>query len=91
MDVGVEGVPFGDGGEDAHGDYFVAEGAEVVVALVEFLLLEFGAFDVGLVGAVGVEGCFHGHHDVVVLAVVDVCAYGPAEGLSAHGSGDHFN
>lgn len=63
-------MPLVDGGNDAQGDDFVAELAEVVVALVKFLVFLGSSLDGSYMDAVLVDGSLHGHHDVVVLAVV---------------------
>lgn len=63
-EVGVEFAPVGYGGHDAHGDYFVAEGAEVLVALLKFFFFGGCAADGLHFDTILADGSLHGHHDV---------------------------
>jgi len=91
LEVGVDGCPLADGGDDAEAYHFVAEFAEVVIALVKFFMLFWRTSNRLYFYAVFINGGLHGHHDMIVGAVVDISAYGPCEWFSAHCSSDHFD
>ena len=77
--VGVDFAPVGDGRHDAELDYFVAQGAEVLVALVKFFFL-LRRTGHGFHGhTVFIHSGFHGHHDVAEAVVVHVGSHRPAE------------
>ena len=49
------------------------------------------AFGLGEVNSGGVDDGRHGHHDVLELAVIDICACRPGERLTAHGCLYHLD
>ena len=84
-------MPLGDRRQNTHCDHFVAQLAEVFVALLECFHLLCRAFDSVVMYAVFGDRSLHGHHDVVEPFGVDINSGRPAERLSAHGCCDHFD
>ena len=91
LHVGVDFFPVLDGGHDAKFDDLVAHIAEVFVTLLEFGVLLGGTFDIAVMDAGLVDGCFHCHHDVLETVVVYVGACRPAERFATHGGRNHLD
>ena len=90
IEIGVVFAPVGDRRHDAHADDFIAESAEVSVALVKrFLLFGSAAYRSDLDTVFAYSG-LHSHHDVGESVVVDICSYRPAECSATHGCCNHL-
>ena len=74
-------MPILDRGQHTHGNYLVAEFAEMVVAFVELLLSSGVPFTSFTVTPSLSTRSLHGHHYMIEFAVVDICAHRPTERL----------